>query len=100
MSEFIDRIAAQRRILRIVNAERRREELFGLSANAISRWTAINGLTASSGEVTLLYSVAEALSFLATRSQDQTSDEYVRVSDDVAALTQRLEELVAARTLA
>lgn len=38
MSEFNNRIAAQRDILACINEKNWKEELFGLSSGAIDRW--------------------------------------------------------------
>jgi len=43
MSEFNNRIAAQRHVLQLVNKKRLgKEELFGLSNKAIERWISVN----------------------------------------------------------
>jgi hypothetical protein len=92
MSEFADRMSAQRVLLRVVNARAWHEELYGLSSQALSRWTDRNGMSPDSEVVTLLRSASERLSFLANRSQTQVSDEYRRVSHDVEALTEGIRE--------
>ena len=92
MTEFVNRMAAQRRLLRVVNDRPWAEELFGISNSAIQRWAAINQLSRESEGVRLLLAASEALSFLATRSQEQVSGEYTRVSAEVEILTRRLEE--------
>ena len=45
MSEFNNRVDAQRKIIRLVNCSRDlQEELFGLSGGAIQRWARVNRL--------------------------------------------------------
>lgn len=90
MTEFVNRMAAQREVLTAVNEHQRSEELFGLSAAAIHRWVSANQISPTSLEVRLLTAVADALNFLATRSQDQVSSDYERVADEVRSLSARL----------
>ena len=69
MSEFNNRISAQREILIVVNTGGWREELFGLSSGAIDRWININKLEAESALVELIRQAANKLFFLANKSQ-------------------------------
>jgi hypothetical protein len=71
MSEFINRITAQRDILNILNQSSWQEELFGLSSGAIDRWVTVNRLSISSEVVILVKLAAEKLFFLANKSQEQ-----------------------------
>lgn len=88
MSEFNNRIDAQRAILRLVNqATGNREELFGLSKKAIDRWVAVNRIDPKSHIVELVVSAGEELFFLANKSQEQITDEYKLRSSRVAAIT-------------
>lgn len=99
MSEFVDRMSAQRNLLQVVNSRAWDEDLFGLSSQAINRWMDTNGVSSNSEVVALLRSASERLSFLANRSQMQVSDDYRRISHDVEALTEELREtLVATET--
>lgn len=96
MSEFIDRIEAQRRILRLVNgACNLQEELFGLSSGALDRWARVNGLDETAPLLDLLRQAASKLFLLSNKSQEQVTDEYHNLSDDVIHLT----ELIATATL-
>jgi hypothetical protein len=90
MISFVDRMAAQRRVLQVVNERLWNEELFGLSSFAIERWATANRLESGSVEVRLIVSVADALSFLATRSQEQVSEEYERTSARIHDLVGQL----------
>jgi len=90
MSEFVDRMTAQREVLQVVNSRQWREELYGLSSQAISRWTDSNSLGPDSQVVALVRQASERLSFLANKSQEQISDEYRRVSGEVGTLTRQI----------
>jgi hypothetical protein len=99
VSEFVDRMSAQRNVLQVVNTRTWREELFGLSSQAIDRWMDTNEVSPSAEVVALLRSASERLSFLANRSQMQVSEDYRRISNDVEALTEEIREtLMAAET--
>jgi hypothetical protein len=92
MDEFGNRMSAQRHILAIVNNMYKGvEELCGLSENAISRWTEVNRLQRNSEVVRLLRQSAELLFFLATKSQDQVTEEYETRMQDVAKAAVALE---------
>ena len=90
MDEFQNRMKAQREILNIVNGYQLREELCGLSEQAISRWATANELGANAKVVTILKRVAELLSFLATKSQEQITDEYRARMEDVSLVIKKL----------
>jgi hypothetical protein len=73
--EFINRIAAQRAVLRFVNGRQQdSEQLHGLSSKAIDRWVSVNRLDPDSRLVELLKDVSGKLFFLANRSQEHISD--------------------------
>lgn len=94
MSEFNNRIAAQRRILLLVNRGRWQEELFGLSSGAIDRWINANRLDSSSVLVELIRQVADKLFFLSNKSQEQVTEEYNLLSSEVSALTDQIKRTV------
>ncbi len=98
MSEFNNRVAAQRDILAEVNRVPWREELFGMSSGALDRWMRINDVEASSLLVRLLVEAASKLFFLANKSQEQVTDEYKLRSLEVADLTRRVKEAIKLRT--
>jgi hypothetical protein len=85
-SEFNDRIAAQRSILRVVNSVRwQAEPLFGLSQKAIDRWISSNRIADDSPIAHLVTAASSKLFFLANMSQDQTSEEYQLVQSEIIA---------------
>lgn len=87
MSEFSNRIDAQRAVLACTNGVRwRGEPLFGLSSKAIERWRTSNQLPASHGLYLLIRQVAAALFFLGNLSQEQVTDEYALREKAVAKL--------------
>jgi hypothetical protein len=87
MTEFNNRIAAQREVLLVVNSARWREELYGMSSGALDRWVQVNKLDRNSRLVALLLEVASKLFFLANKSQEQVTAEYRLRSTEVSALT-------------
>jgi hypothetical protein len=81
-------MAAQRRILELINSRRRyREELFGLSNKAIERWTSVNAIDTNSNLVELIKIASGKLFFLANKSQEQISEDYQTASREIADLT-------------
>ena len=96
MSEFNNRIDAQRQLLRIVNRVRwEGEPLHGLSSKALERWVSRNGLDAEGPLASLLRTVAAELFFLANRSQEQVTDEYQAHARSLEALVPRIAAEVA-----
>jgi hypothetical protein len=92
MSEFNNRIAAQRMILHTVNQGGSfSEELFGLSRKAIDRWILANHIKSESRLVSLINEASEKLFFLANKSQEQVSDEYKAASTEIEHLYKLIE---------
>ena len=93
MSEFNNRIDAQRRILRIVNSsQRQREELFGLSAGALERWSRRNAIQPGDKLLGLLNEAAGKLFFLSNKSQEQITEEYSALSAEVDRLALQIKD--------
>ncbi len=90
MSEFNNRVAAQRDILRVVNGRIWREELFGLASGAIDRWRNANQLDEGSELLILIRRAADKLFFLANKSQEQITEEYRHLSDEVSKLIEQI----------
>lgn len=97
MTEFNNRIAAQRDILAVVNRVSWGEELFGMSSGALDRWMRCNSVDANSNLARLLVEAASKLFFLANKSQEQVTDEYKLRSLEVVDLTCRIQEAVELR---
>lgn len=94
MTEFNNRIAAQREILVAVNSVPWREELFGMSSGALDRWMLCNGVEVTSSLARLLIEAASKLFFLANKSQEQITDEYELRSLEIVELTRRISDAV------
>lgn len=93
MEEFNNRMNAQRLVLEIINRNRsNKEELCGLSKKAIERWIGVNRLNPKSDLCKILFKISEKLFFLATKSQEQVSEEYKLLSYEIAQLQNDLEE--------
>ncbi len=90
MSEFNNRIAAQRDILLIVNRKKWEEELYGLSSGAINRWININNMDDDTALIELIHKAAEKLFFLSNKSQEQITEEYKTISRCVSNLTAKI----------
>ncbi len=92
MSEFRNRMDSQREVLGIVNRSSDwSEELCGLSESSISRWLQVNSLPNSSRVAVLLRQISEKLFFLATKSQEQVTEEYKALSKDLQLLANDLQ---------
>lgn len=94
MSEFGDRLRAQRDVLRLVNAATWTEPLLGLSSKALQRWIHANSLSADSKLAGQLRRASEGLGFLANMSQMQVSDEYHQAWRDMQETTRCISETV------
>jgi hypothetical protein len=91
MSEFNNRIAAQRHILWLVNRKNwGEEELFGLSSKAIERWIVVNRVDPRSALVVLIKTASSKLFFLSNKSQDQVSEEYRAVASEIALVARAI----------
>ena len=84
MSEFNNRIIAQRDALKIVNgSELFVEPLLSLTEKAIDRWYRNNKVDAQDSIITSLKSISETLFFLANKSQEQVTEDYRDLSKKV-----------------
>ncbi|BEM39459.1 hypothetical protein SME10J_31860 [Serratia marcescens] len=88
MNDFLNRMQAQREILKIVNDYKWGvEPLNSLTKKSIERWSAKNELSTGSKLVSILYNIADKVFFLANKSQEQITDDYKKLSQDVRSLT-------------
>jgi hypothetical protein len=94
MTEFNTRIAAQRRILEIVNAREWHEELFSLASKAIERWLGKNKIDGTSELAALVREAGAKLFFLANKSQEQITEDYRLLSIELSELACRLKNAV------
>lgn len=95
MSEFNNRIDAQRDILNLVNQRQWKEELFGLSCGAIDRWIRVNNLDSTNELPRIIRISADKLFFLANKSQEQVTEDYKAISGEISKLTQDIARFVA-----
>lgn len=94
MSEFNNRISAQRDILLLINSAEWSEELYGLSSGAIERWINANNIKKQSALIQLIQEAASKLFFLSNKSQEQITDEYKALSKEVQGLTEKIKHEV------
>lgn len=95
MSEFNNRISAQREALQIINGSGIFiEPLLSLTEKAIDRWSRNNKLDSNDSIVTLLKSMSGTLFFLANKSQEQVTEDYKALSDKVSDQLHDLEREV------
>jgi len=91
MSEFNNRIAAQRDILICINTKYWQEELFGLSRGAIERWVSVNQINSNTVLIKLVNESAKKLFFLSNKSQEQITEDYKMLSKEVSMLTKKIQ---------
>jgi hypothetical protein len=92
MNEFNSRMAAQRRIVHLVNGNSKgKEELLGLSRQAIDRWIITNGIDTDSRLVGLIKDAAYRIFCLATKSQEQVSEDYRAIVQDIDTFVKKIE---------
>jgi len=91
MSEFNDRMDAQRRVLEAVNRHGRfREELCGISRKAIERWIHANHINPTGDVAGILIKISSRLFFLSTKSQEQVAERYRVLSLQLQSLQRDL----------
>ena len=91
MSEFLNRVEAQRQILRIVNERPwKREQLFALNSKAIQRWTSANQIDTSEPVVHLLSVASAEIFIMANHSDDPIAGEYQMTQGRVTAIASEL----------
>ncbi|KTS29516.1 hypothetical protein [Pantoea stewartii] len=95
MNEFLNRIDAQRNILKIVNDfEWPIEPLNSMTSKSINRWAEKNSIKSDDELVFLLVKAADKLFFLANKSQEQITDDYKKISSEVSAITLKIQKLI------
>lgn len=100
MSEFNNRIIAQRNALTIVNGSGLFfEPLLSLTEKAIDRWSRNNRIDSRDLLVVLLKSMSGTLFFLANKSQEQVTEDYKALSEKVDNQTSELRLEVANKAL-
>jgi hypothetical protein len=96
MRDFRSRAAAQRALLRTVNASGRwREPLYGLTDEAVERWIMRNELSGEARLPSLLRHASSALCALANQSQAAVVDEAAQSVEQIARLRDAIAREVA-----
>lgn len=96
MSDFLNRMQAQREILKIVNDYKWNiEPLNSLTKKSIERWVLKNKIKTECNLVRLLYKTADKVFFLANKSQEQITEGYKNLSHEVKCLTREIKAEVA-----
>lgn len=97
MDEFNNRIDAQRQVLETVNQhEGFNEELCGLSRKALERWLSVNRMEPNCEVAMTLFQISSKLFFLSSKSQEQVTEEYRLLSDEVQSLRMKLQDALTA----
>ncbi len=92
MSEFNNRINAQREALKVANgSELFREPLLSLTEKAIDRWSNNNDISNTDHAIILLKAMSGTLFFLANKSQEQVTEDYKILSEKVRDQLSKLE---------
>jgi len=104
MSEFSNRIKAQREALKVVNGSGLfREPLLSLTEKAIDRWSNNNDLSNTDRAILLLKAMSSTLFFLANKSQEQVTEDYKtlskKVNDQLSKLEIELKNRVVSKTI-
>jgi len=87
MDEFLNRITAQRKVIKIVNMEYQNSfQLVGLSSKSLERWKFENSISDDSQLLQSLYLISSKLFFLANKSQEQITSDYRMLSKSVSDL--------------
>lgn len=93
MSEFSNRIEAQRAILKTVNKLAWDEEpLHSLTKSSLDRWVSKNQLKPDSTIHELLLEASKKLFFLANKSQEQVTEDYMALSAKVSQIHDKISQ--------
>lgn len=95
MSEFRNRIEAQRDVLTLINKQKYKEPLLGLTDKAINRWGINNEINSQGNVIRLLKEISSCLFFLANKSQEQVTEDYKNLSGQVTNLINELKKELA-----
>lgn len=90
---FRNRLDTQRDVLELINKYSWKEEIFGLSEQAINRWKNSNNISIEI--ITIVLEISKSLFFLGVKSQEQITDEYFKLSSDITQNINRLKKLLA-----
>lgn len=91
MSEFLNRIDAQRRVVKIINQNSFHFPLVGLSKKSVERWQMENMIKNDSIILKLLFEISIKLFFLSNKSQEQITEDYKAKSIEISELINSLQ---------
>lgn len=92
VSEFENRVNLQRRVITLINRKLKfSEPLASLSNSCINRWKSKNSKVTDETHQ-LLLELSNKILFLATKSQEQITDEYAFKSLEAVKMVEELEE--------
>lgn len=91
MSDFLNRIEVQRRVIKLVNSSNLQYQITGLSLSSIKKWAHDNKIEENSDIYNHLLLISSKLFFLSNKSQEQISEDYKMASIDVNECVNKLE---------
>ncbi|OYX26008.1 MAG: hypothetical protein B7Z06_06365 [Flavobacteriales bacterium 32-35-8] len=94
MNEFLNRIDAQRKVIKMINDNSFKFPLVGLSTKSIDRWKRENEIKNDSSTLNLLIEISSKLFFLSNKSQEQITQDYKIKSNEVSELIDSLENKI------
>lgn len=83
MSDFLNRIDVQRKVIKTVNNSTFKFHLSGLSMKAIERWSEENNVHKNQELNNILFKISAKMFFLSNKSQEQITEDYRKLSDEV-----------------
>jgi hypothetical protein len=93
MSDFLNRIEVQRRVIKLVNNSKLTCHLTGLSLSSIKKWAYDNSIEEDTDIYNHLLLISSKLFFLSNKSQEQISEDYKMASIDVNECVNKLETI-------
>lgn len=81
-TEFNSRVDLQRKVVKIINSMKTEYQLSGLSKLAIDNWFHLN-YNLDKELKAILITISEKLFFIANKSQDQITEEYITLQDSI-----------------
>ncbi|KAA6334966.1 hypothetical protein EZS27_016774 [termite gut metagenome] len=97
MSDFLNRIDLQRKVIKIVNKSVYKFQISGLSIMSIKKWKEENRINNDNDIFQLLILISSKLFFLSNKSQEQITEEYKNLTLEVSGFVNQLELLIKKR---
>ena len=94
MNEFYNRISIQRKVIKMINSSGVfRSPLNGLTKDSIELWIRLNKVNEIK-LINIVYEISSKMLLLANKSQEQITEEYSCISDNVNNCINELQELL------